>query len=283
MTSSQRKKTRNIRQLINCMAAFAVVGISIPSSAQDANLDEIIVTGTRIYDNFPWWTPWPSFFYTMPNFGPNFPGAAGATPTGPSAPVTADKIVAIKITNPANGARIRAAATKLSASVAQVSAKIAALADTAVVKFFDGQTMTGAQAKAVWAQYNFTVSDVAPPNPSTMGGVLGNPDPVTGRRADTFYFTTVEGYDAINALPFIVLHEVSHGTADGLAYGQSSYSQYSGDMYDLRQRATPADYRTNHLGYFGDNEAHTNTMARDFSVLFGFPAPANPNAYGYSN
>lgn len=182
--------------------------------------------------------------------------------------------VAAWVGDPANRAAVQAAAEKLTSHIAQLTPRIAALSNTAVIPLANGQSITGAELKALWGKADFVVTDAnfGPDRGGATEGFLSQ-----------IRYTTVEGYAAhgensatgFPGLNFLIAHELIHMTDIAQFYYSDQYADYRAENPGLSEAQLAAQFQDTIL-QFRQNEQFANFGG--LKILDALDLPEPPSA-----
>lgn len=269
------------------MVAYASVILSI--SAQDAVSEEIVVVGPR--SNYrDWWQPIlfnPSYtYYSMPNFGSNYPYSAGSPAPAPSSPTLTDKTIKVIVTDERNRAAVQEAALVYARAIAAVTDRLGKLSDGTLISFTFRQqvyTMPAGELKALWANYEFAVTDRSYGlNRAGRVNSLGN-----GKYLSEINYASLmiyaQQYANDAGITTIALHELGHKTIVGVNFENQQFTlhfnmcvqsrdpggaEQIGNIYNM--------WYANRFGHFGANESFVNNISRAISSAVGLDGIPNP-------
>jgi hypothetical protein len=208
------------------------------------------------------WVPYSPYYPNNPT--PPYGGGSGPAPAPAPAPapspysVGAHTVDISHLTAPLSPDQ-QAALTAMKAELANMDSKIAALPNNAVVTILESDgvttlTVTGAQAKTLWASEKFEIDPVgtAQGNGSNRGASTDGSG-VTHYNIDnlTGYYTS----SGAAGIDYLLLHELSHNTAAGMA--ESAYE------------AAHATQNADHT--YPDNEAFANGIYAAIANSIGIP------------
>lgn len=234
-------------------------------STDDASpVDDIEITGPQTSDEL-------EFFLSGGDNGSGGPGPGGdgGNPGGDLGGgdwPPADPDVQPPVTHDGSPEATLAAAT-LAAAITAADDAIDNLADNAVITLANGQTITGAQVKAVWNSISFHVTTGmdygAGRGGANSGGVVA------------IGATTVNGYAAFgsNGMNFLLAHEIAHNTAVGMAANQSFWGQH------LAAGGNTGNFMPGTTGFFEQNEIFANNTASLIATAAGLPIPVGQSGF----